>query len=146
MTLFTLESRSRTLPARGRQFPKVEICSKVCMNETYPNISERRAVFFGHSAGRVAATRGSQTRGKSAREHVRARRDRELARIDRRGAVRAASYRPFEQGHWNVLVYELSATVIHLSRYTTCVCVCVCAPGRDTPVRPLSMYVTKRER
>lgn len=86
--LFRFESRSRTLLAHGRQFPKVEICSKVCMNETYPNISERRAVFFGHSAGRVAATRGGQTRGKSAREHVR---ERARERIDRRRPCRVAS-------------------------------------------------------
>lgn len=92
-------------------------------------------------AGRVAAT--SQTRGKSVREHgwehVRAR-ERELARGST-GAVRAASHRPFKQGHWNVLVYELSATVIHLAVHH----VCVVHPG-DIPVRPIVVCATNRGR
>jgi len=131
-TLFRLEIRFRTSPASGRQFPKVEICSKVCMNETYPNISERRVVFFGHSAGRAA--RGGQTRGRrrgsTDEEHVRTREDRPAPSVSHRIAR-------FEQGHWNVLVYELSATVIHLAVHH------VYVPGRYS--RPWPLFDKTRE-
>jgi len=53
------------------------------MNETYPNISERRAAFFGHFANRVATTRGGRWRGKPAREPSTC----ELARESRRAVV-----------------------------------------------------------
>lgn len=127
--MFGLESGFRTSPARGRQFPKVEICSKVCMNETYPNISERRAVFFDHSAGRVAAARGGQTRGKSAREHGRE------ARASSRGSTGAASAsRPIARSS-RVTGTCLCTNCLQLSftsRYTTCVYV----PGRYSPPYP----------
>lgn len=53
------------------------------MNETYPNISERRAAFFGHSANRVAATGDGRWRGKPAREPSTC----ELARESRRAVA-----------------------------------------------------------
>lgn len=79
------------------------------MNETYPNISERRAAFFGHSAAGyqpgAAREAGEKARAREVEGH-------------RRCCCRVAPDCPFEQqGHWNVLVYELSATVIHLAAH-----------------------------
>lgn len=76
--------------------------------------------------GRVAAARGGQTRGRrrgsTDEEHVRACEDRPAPSASRRIAC-------FEQGHWNVLVYELSATVIHLAVHH------VYVPGRYSLIR-----------
>lgn len=94
-------ARARLVDLASARFPKVEICSKVCMNETYPNISVNGVRLSSGSSGREE--RGRKVQKVDGREST----------CERRSVVSARPNR-CSQGQWNVLVYQLSATVIHL--------------------------------